>query len=69
MNLISFAESEVGCELSNNLLQNNEAISFAKANMISKKFILRWRFRVCRICGEHFDIEEKGFGYNCGCYE
>jgi hypothetical protein len=69
MNLISFAESEVDCELSNNLLQNDDAISFSKAIMISKKFILRWRFRVCRICKKDFDIEEKGFGYNCGCFE
>mgnify|MGYP003645593111 FL=1 len=69
MNLISFAESEVDCELSNNLLQNVDAITFKKAIMISKKFILRWRFRVCRMCKRDFDIEEKGFGYSCGCFK
>lgn len=69
MNLISFAEVEVGCELSNDLLQNKEAISFNRAFLISKKYILRWRFRICRICNLRFDIESNGFGYNCGCFE
>jgi|TARA_B100000282_G_scaffold296874_1_gene280710 hypothetical protein len=67
MNLISFRTEEVSCVVEDGLIQNKEPITQAQALIQSKKFILRWRFRVCRYCGEDFDIEETGFGYNCGC--
>jgi|TARA_R110002110_G_scaffold143888_3_gene332806 rRNA maturation endonuclease Nob1 len=68
MTLTSFANEVVGCVISNNLLQNNEALTFKRALIMSKKYILRWRFRVCNECNREFDIEEQGFGYNCGCF-
>jgi len=48
------------------LIQNIEPISMTQAKLISKKYALRWRFRVCRYCNQDFDIESMGFGYNCG---
>ena len=64
---MAFSKSELGLEISEGLIQNEEPISFNRALMINKKYVLRWRYRVCRYCDQTFDIGERGFAYNCGC--
>lgn len=66
MNLNTFRKEKALSEVEGGLIQNIEPISMNQAKLISKKYALRWRFRVCRYCCQVFDIEGQGFGYNCG---
>ena len=66
MNLNTFRKETALCEIKEGVIENEEAITQFQAKIVNKKYLLRWRFRVCKYCNEGFDIKEHGFGYNCG---
>lgn len=68
MSLTDWAEKE-GHTLSvkggSLLIENEEAINFSDAKGQNQVYLLRWRYRKCRICATNFDISEGGFAYTC----
>ena len=48
------------------LIQNDNPLTLNEAKEIDKQYILRWRYRICQITGNVFDITQRGFIYNGG---
>ncbi len=47
------------------LIENPDPVTWANAQLLNQVYLLRWRYRSCRICGSDFDISEGGFAYTC----
>lgn len=47
------------------LIENPDPVTWADARLLNQVYLLRWRYRSCRICGSDFDISDGGFAYTC----
>ena len=56
-----------GCMEGLLLVENSPPYSLQQAKEQDKSMLLRYRNRICKICGNVFDIEVKGIFYRCGC--
>jgi len=55
-----------GLKLNHGLIQNETAVSLEAARSEQPVcYALRWRYRVCRVCDEEFDVQSGGFLYCC----
>ena len=55
-----------GFRLNHGLIQNETAGSLEAARSEQPVcYALRWRYRVCRVCDEEFDVQSGGFLYCC----
>ncbi len=47
------------------LIENQDPVTLADARRLNQVYLLRWRYRSCRLCGSNFDISDGGFAYAC----
>jgi len=50
------------------LVKNDKPITMEDAWKGDLNKFLTYRLRVCRDCGDTFNIEQQGIFYRCGCY-
>ena len=52
-------------DMDNELLENHKPISIKEAKNINKKYIFSWKWRLCEVCSNDFDITKQGIYYRC----